>query len=70
MSILLPYICCGFTVVVGLFSSLAALGVRDIVRGIATRSRYIVARGLGLLVVAVVVVALGYGVWMWWLGPP
>lgn len=70
MSTLLGYICCAFTVVMGLFLSLAALGLRDMLRGVASRSRSTVARGFALLVVAVAIVVLSYRLWVWWIGPP
>jgi uncharacterized membrane protein len=70
MSMLLPYFCCGVAVVVGVFLSLAVLGVRDCVRGLASRNWTTVARGVGLLIAAVASIIVSYRLWMWWLGPP
>jgi len=67
---LLPYFCCGLAVVVGLSLSLAALGVRDCVRGLASRNFTTVARGVGLLIAGVATIFVSYRLWMWWLGPP
>jgi hypothetical protein len=69
MSMLLPYICCGFAIVVGLFLSLAVLGVRDCVRGVASRNWSTVARGVALLIAAVASVIVSYRVWIWSVGP-
>jgi len=70
MSMLLPYICCGFAVVMGLFLSLGALGVRDCVRGLASRNWSTVARGVALLIAAVATVLVSYKLWLQWIGVP
>jgi hypothetical protein len=70
MSMLLPYICCGFAVVAGLFLSLAVLGVRDCVRGLAARDWSTVARGVVLLIAAVATVLVSYNLWLRWIGVP
>jgi hypothetical protein len=65
----LPYICCGFAIVVGAFASLAAFGLRDCVRGLESRNWGIVSRGVGLLVAAVATIIVSYGLWDWVTGP-
>jgi uncharacterized membrane protein len=69
MSMLLPYICCGFALVVGLFLSLAALGVRDCVRGLGSRSWSTLARGVGLLVAAIATIVVAAILWIRFTGP-
>jgi hypothetical protein len=69
MSMLLPYICCGFAAVAGLFLSLAALGVRDCVRGLASRNWATLARGVALLVGAVATIVVSYKLWVRFTGP-
>ncbi len=70
MSTLLGYICCAFIMVMAVVLSLAALGLRDMLRGVASKSRSTVARGVAFLVVAVAIVVLSYRLWLWWIGPP
>jgi hypothetical protein len=53
----------------GLFLSLAVLGVRDCVRGVASRNWSTVARGVALLIAAVASVIVSYRVWIWSVGP-
>jgi len=67
---LLPYVCCGFAVVVALFLSLAVLGVRDTVRGLGSRSWSTVARGVGLLIAAAATIVVSYSLWLRWVGVP
>jgi hypothetical protein len=70
MSILLPYICFGFAIVVALFVSMGVLGLRDCVRGLASRNWSIVAWGVGLLIAAVATVLVSYNLWLRWIGVP
>jgi len=70
MSMCLPYICGGWAAVAALFLSLAALGVRDIVRGVASRKWSTVARGVGLLAAAVATIVVSYNLWIRWVGVP
>jgi predicted ABC-type sugar transport system permease subunit len=67
---LLPYICCAFAVVVALFVSLGVLGVRDCVRGVASRNWSTVARGVALLIAAVATVIVSHNLWLRWIGVP
>jgi hypothetical protein len=70
MPVLLPYICCGFAVVVALFVLLGTLGVRDCVRGLVSRNWGTAARGVALLVAAVATVLVSYNLWLRWIGVP
>jgi len=70
MSMLLGYVCCAFAVVVALFVSLGAVGVRDCVRGLASRNWSTVARGVVLLIAAVATVLVSYNLWLRWIGVP
>jgi len=70
MSMCLPYICGAWAAVAALFLSLAALGVRDIARGVASRNRSTVARGVALLVAAVGTIVVSYKLWMQVFGVP
>ena len=69
MSMCLPYICLYWALAVALLLSLVSLGVRDIVRGLASRNWSTVARGVGLLVAAVVTIVVSYELWIWFTGP-
>jgi hypothetical protein len=70
MSMCLPYICGFWAAVAALFLSLAALGSRDLVRGVASRKWSILARGAGLLIAAVATIVVSYVLWVRWVGLP
>jgi hypothetical protein len=70
MSWLLFYACGGWTLVLALFLSLVSLGLRDIVRGLASTNWRKVARGMCLLAAAVATIVVSYVLWVRWVGLP